>query len=262
VGESDSLTGESAPGPVSFHQLGEDRVAIGSQAYVHAIFESISDDYDLMNDIESFRLHRSWKLSLIKAVVAEVVSPAVILDIACGTGDIALSLATRLPDCQIIGLDYSKNMLAVAKKRSKALPEAVPRAEFVFGDAMHLPFTDASIDAITISFGLRNLPDFALALQEFSRVLVPGGKLFCLEASYPTAPFIKPLFRLYFKYLMPRMASLVVGHRQQYQWLNDSTEAFLSKPDLAALMQECGFSEVSFKSFFFGVAALHRGQKA
>jgi demethylmenaquinone methyltransferase/2-methoxy-6-polyprenyl-1,4-benzoquinol methylase len=249
-----------------------------TQANVHQVFETISDDYDRMNDLESFGLHRGWKRTLVKAVLREnFLLDATfggewpdILDVASGTGDIAIALAEALPSARIVGLDYSQKMLAVAERRAEkcaakhadARPFGLTNLSFLHGDAMNLPYPDNSIAAVTISFGLRNLPHFGQALVEFARVLKPGGSLFCLEASYPTNALIKPFFKLYFKYLMPRMASLVVGHKQQYQWLNDSTEAFLSKQELAKLMTDCGFDEATYRSFFFGVAALHQARKA
>jgi len=195
------------------------------RAFVHSVFETISDDYDKMNDIESFRMHRTWKRRLVEQVIESLSSVAslapdtspTILDVASGTGDIAIALAAALPNAHVVGLDFSENMLAVARRRSESLSPEISRAEFIWGDALALPFADNSIDALTISFGLRNLPDYEAALREFSRVLRPGACFFCLEASYPTSPVIKPFFRLYFRHIMPLMASLVVGHRQQYQ---------------------------------------------
>jgi len=263
------------------------------QAWVHEIFESISTDYDRMNDVESFGLHRRWKRVLVRSVaeslklekagaagevrVAEktptnAATPdcgpgcnkeaSTALDVACGTGDITIALAIVLPAAvEVCGLDFSERMLEVASSRVAALPPEVRRPYLMHGDALHLPFADNSLQALSISFGLRNLPDYAAALREFNRVLAPGAKFFCLDASYPTTAVVKPLFRLYFKHLMPRLASFVVGHRQEYKWLNDSTEAFLSKSALAALMAACGFQDVGFRSFFCGVAALHIGVK-
>lgn len=305
------------------------RTPAEKRVFVHQVFESISGDYDKMNDVESFRMHRNWKKALVNAVVrnipgdpssalptelastvtpatpaspaaslaspapaaspaslapaaslastvppaspAPAVSPAppetpqvfspVILDVATGTGDIAIALAAALPEATVTGIDFSANMLVIAHQRTVALQATTASPSFILGDALDLPYADASVDALTISFGLRNLPDYAAALREFYRVLKPGGYFYCLEASYPTSPLIKPFFKLYFKYIMPNLAALVVGHRQQYQWLNDSTEAFLSKTELADLIEACGFTEVTVKSFLFGAAALHQGHR-
>jgi demethylmenaquinone methyltransferase/2-methoxy-6-polyprenyl-1,4-benzoquinol methylase len=250
------------------------------EAWVHQTFEGISERYDLMNDLESFGLHRTWKHVLITAATKP--RPQAILDVASGTGDIALALARALPQAQITGFDFSKNMLDVARKRASKLSGTVPQAaadanngdesapssasnpsrlHFVQGNAMDMPFEDASFDVVTISFGLRNMPDYQRVIEEMTRVLRPGGCFLCLEASYPTAPVVKPLFRTYFRHVMPWMATLVTRKRAEYRWLNDSTEAFLSKSELAALMERCGLSHAHYRSFAFGAAALHTATK-
>jgi demethylmenaquinone methyltransferase/2-methoxy-6-polyprenyl-1,4-benzoquinol methylase len=263
------------------------------EAWVHQTFERISERYDLMNDLESFGLHRAWKRTLISAVRA--LKPQTVLDVASGTGDIALALAQAVPQAQVTGLDFSKNMLDVARKRARAAsasartartrsdaasadgagPDAGSAADkhidgspkdgaslsFVQGNAMDMPFENDSFDVVVVSFGLRNMPDYQRSIEEMTRVLRPGGSLFCLEASYPTAPIIKPAFRVYFKHIMPQMARLVTRKRAEYRWLNDSTELFLSKPQLAALMERYGLSNVRYRSFALGAAALHHGVK-
>jgi demethylmenaquinone methyltransferase/2-methoxy-6-polyprenyl-1,4-benzoquinol methylase len=228
------------------------------EAWVHQTFERISERYDLMNDLESFGLHRAWKRTLISAVKA--LKPQTVLDVASGTGDIALALAQAVPQAQVTGLDFSKNMLDVARKRADAV-NASAGLSFVQGNAMDMPFENDSFDVVVVSFGLRNMPDYQRAIEEMTRVLRPGGSLFCLEASYPTAPIIKPAFGVYFKHVMPQMARLVTRKRAEYRWLNDSTELFLSKPQLVALMECCGLSNVRYRSFALGAAALHHGVK-
>jgi demethylmenaquinone methyltransferase/2-methoxy-6-polyprenyl-1,4-benzoquinol methylase len=231
------------------------------EAWVHQTFERISERYDLMNDLESFGMHRAWKRALISGVKA--LEPQAVLDVASGTGDIALALVQAMPRAQVTGLDFSKNMLDVARRRvlaSRSLGDEA-RLSFVQGNAMDMPFESDSFDVVVISFGLRNMPDYQRSLEEMARVLRPGGSLFCLEASYPTAPIIKPTFRLYFKHIMPQMARLVTHKSAEYRWLNDSTELFLSKPQLAALMERCGLSSVRYRSFALGAAALHHGVK-
>jgi demethylmenaquinone methyltransferase/2-methoxy-6-polyprenyl-1,4-benzoquinol methylase len=261
------------------------------EAWVHQTFERISEHYDLMNDLESFGLHRAWKRALISAVKA--LKPQTVLDVASGTGDIALALAQAMPQAQVTGLDFSQNMLDVARKRADivrahARPAAVcpaadsaapppgdatitdsattppvdsARLNFVQGNAMNMPFEDNSFDVVVISFGLRNMPDYQRSIEEMTRVLRPGGSLFCLEASYPTAPIVKPAFRLYFKHVMPLMGRIVTRKSAEYRWLNDSTELFLSKPQLVALMERCGLSNVRYRVFALGAAALHHAVK-
>jgi demethylmenaquinone methyltransferase/2-methoxy-6-polyprenyl-1,4-benzoquinol methylase len=227
------------------------------EAYVYQIFQNISGTYDLMNDVESFRMHRGWKRALVNAETA--LAPKDMLDVACGTGDIALWLAAANPQAQITGFDFSENMLAIACKRAAEL--AAPNVAFIQGNAMDMPFEDARFDAVSISFGLRNVADYQRVVEEMLRVLRPGGSFFCLEASYPTAPIIKQGFRLYFEHILPFMGGLIAKRSGEYRWLNESTEAFLTKQQLAGLMQSCGLVDVSYQSFLLGSAALHRGCK-
>lgn len=226
------------------------------EAWVHKTFEGISEHYDLMNDLESFGLHRAWKRRLVKGVSA--LGPKTVLDVACGTGDIALEIARKNPQAQVIGLDFSPNMLEVARQKAG---EQFANLTFTQGSALALPFDTGSFDAVAISFGLRNMADYQDAIQEMVRVLRPGGCFFCLEASYPTNPLIKPLFRLYFRYLMPLMAKLVTKKTAEYRWLNDSTEAFLTKKQLLALLTTCGLTHVHYHTIALGAVALHRGKK-
>jgi demethylmenaquinone methyltransferase/2-methoxy-6-polyprenyl-1,4-benzoquinol methylase len=246
--------------------------------WVSHVFSRISEDYDLMNDIESFGLHRAWKRDLVRAVTRH--HPRKVLDVACGTGDIAIALARADSALHVTGYDFCAPMLDVARRRASEelgmrwvarIPsgstgtlhfEPGLGVNFVEGDAHHMPFADASFDAVTVSFGLRNMADYEGALKEMYRVLRPGGHLYCLEASYPTHKVVKPLFTLYFKHMMPAMANAIVHHDDEYQWLNDSTENFLSKPQLAQLMRDCGFCDVHYRSHMLGAACLHVATRA
>jgi len=289
--------------------------SIQKEAWVYQTFERISGRYDLMNDLESFGLHRLWKRKLVKAVCA--LAPNDVLDVASGTGDIALGITRTRPQARVVALDFSQNMLDVARHRAEAAlalsnsqnqvmepvpdtstilptpsglptppvtkttpalqapsithtspiplaspaPTALSKLEFVQASALELPFPDESFDAVTISFGLRNMPDYQRSVGEMVRVLRPGGCFFCLEASYPTIPGIKQAFRLYFRYIMPAIADLVTGKRAEYQWLNDSTEAFLTKEQLVELMEQQGLCNARYRSLALGAAALHHGVK-
>ncbi|MDR1088574.1 MAG: class I SAM-dependent methyltransferase [Coriobacteriales bacterium] len=281
--------------------------------YVHEVFSRIAGSYDLMNDLESLGLHRLWKARLVRELSRA--RPGRILDIACGTGDIAIALAEANPDCEVFGLDFNEDMLDIARRRAarelplgfvvKVRPEAVQahpatateaeesssaqrtigeegsllaeielppscqgvcahtsnRLSFALGNALELPYAEASFDAVSISFGLRNMPVYAAVLAEIYRVLRPGGQFRCLEASYPEGRLARPPFRLYFKYWLPLLGKLVVNSPEEYSWLNTSTEAFLSKDELAELMRQTGFTQVSYMSFLLGAAALHRGTR-
>jgi demethylmenaquinone methyltransferase/2-methoxy-6-polyprenyl-1,4-benzoquinol methylase len=227
------------------------------EARVYEVFQKISTDYDRMNDVISFRRHRAWKRALVRAAVA--VNPRDILDVASGTGDIALALAQAAGQAQVVASDFSQNMLMVARERFEAAGRDA--LTIVCENAMALSFADGSFDVVTISFGLRNMPDYRQVISEMVRVLRPGGLFLCLDSSWPDSWLIRPFFRLYFTYFMPLLGRVVARAPEEYQWLNDSTENFLSKAELAVLMRECGLAEVSYRSFMCGSAALHRGVK-
>lgn len=223
---------------------------------VHGIFQSISGGYDRMNDVISLGMHRAWKEALVDAVCAR--RPGRVLDVCCGTGDVALALAKRLPAASVAGLDFSENMLAQARRRKDRALTLV-NLELVRGSAMDLPFPAESFDCVTISFGLRNLPDFEAAVGELVRVTRPGGAVFCLDSYQPDPPAVRPFYRLYFKRLVTLEGRLLAGSGPAYRWLYDSTASFLSKGALGELMGAQGLEQVAIKPFLFGAAALHRG---
>ncbi|MCL2526273.1 MAG: ubiquinone/menaquinone biosynthesis methyltransferase [Coriobacteriia bacterium] len=239
--------------PVTAHDASPEE----KTARAYEIFQTISTDYDKVNDAISFGQHRAWKRNMIKRIVAS--KPSDILDIASGTGDIAIWLGQELPDARIVASDFAPNMLEVAKKRitEAGLTNVSTRVQ----DATALDYPDNSFDVCCVSFGMRNMPDYALVTREMTRVLRPGGSFYCLDSSYPTNPIIKPFFKLYFKFVMPKIGGMISKAPAEYQWLNDSTEVFLSKTELADLLKSEGLQDVGYKSFMFGGSALHFGTK-
>ncbi|MCL2331957.1 MAG: ubiquinone/menaquinone biosynthesis methyltransferase [Actinomycetia bacterium] len=227
------------------------------QARVYEVFQEICENYDHMNDVISVRRHKAWKRVLVQRVVAA--HPRAVLDVASGTGDIALQLARALPQARIVASDFSENMLAVAERRIEA--EGLENVEVSCQNAMQMSFPDASFDAVTISFGLRNVCDFQQVIEQCVRVLRPGGLFACLESSYPTHALVRPLFHLYFAHLMPWIGRTFIDAPDEYRWLADSTEIFLTKDELARLMERCGLGAVQYRSFMLGGAALHTGIK-
>lgn len=230
---------------------------IKKELKVHAIFENISEKYDMMNDFISFGLHRIWKLHLTKEISGH--KTGTILDVCCGTGDLALLLAKQNEKAKITGIDFSNNMLKIAEKRKRK--RGLHNVKFIQGDAMQLPFMDDTFDCAVISFGLRNVTDYKKVLLEMKRVIRPEGMLYCLDSSYPENKRFKPWFKLYFKYIMPYIGRIFAGKGTEYQWLNDSTEQFLTKVQLSSLFKQCGLHNVGYYRHFLGTAACHRGTK-
>lgn len=226
-----------------------------NQENVYKLFQEISNEYDVMNNVISFNMHKLWK----KNLISEASKYNKVLDICCGTGDICLGIANTNKESDVTGLDFSENMLTVAKKRSDKFNTS--NLELVHGDVMNMAFLDNTFDAVTVSFGLRNTPNYELALKEVLRVLKPNGKFYCLEASYPKNVITRSMFKLYFKYIMPTLARMIVRKGSEYAYLNKSTEQFLSKEELKELMESVGFKSVTYKSLSFGSAALHIGIK-
>lgn len=227
------------------------------EALVYDVFQNISETYDKTNDVISLGLHRFWKRAMLRRI--EALKPTDILDVASGTGDIALALAEKNPSAHVVGTDLSENMLSVARRRADSAH--LKNVEFRVENAMQISLADESFDVAVVSFGLRNMPNYEQVLSEMTRVLRPGGHLYCIDSSYPTNPIIKPFFRLYFRYIMPLLGTMVAHAPKEYKWLNASTEMFVSKDELAALMRKVGLTDVSYKSHMFGGAATHSGTK-
>lgn len=225
---------------------------------VHHVFEKIYKNYDSMNSIISFQQHRVWRKDVMERMHVEKGRKA--LDVCCGTGDWAISLAESVgEEGKVIGLDFSQNMLSIAEEKRKALN--INQLEFIHGDAMALPFSDNSFDYVTIGFGLRNVPDYMTVLKEMYRVVKPNGKVVCLETSQPELIGFRQLYFFYFRYIMPLFGKLFAKSYEEYAWLNESTKQFPDKRTLKQMFEEAGFSFVEVKSYTLGVAAMHMGIK-
>lgn len=225
---------------------------------VHHIFENISDQYDKMNSIISFRQHIRWRQDAMKRLNVE--KGKIALDCCCGTADWTIALSRAVgPEGKVYGLDFSKNMLTVGEEKLKE--NNISNAELIYGNAMELPFSDETFDYVTIGFGLRNVPDYSRVLQEIYRVLKPGGTIACLETSQPMLIGFKQLYYLYFRFIMPFFGKLIAKRYNEYIWLQESARNFPDAKKLAGLFKEAGFTNVTYKLYFGGVAALHLGKK-
>jgi len=225
---------------------------------VHEVFESIYDKYDFMNSVISFSRHKAWRKDTMRRMNVQPGQQA--LDVCCGTGDWTISLAQAVgPGGKVYGLDFSQNMLKVAREKIKALE--LRQVELVHGNAMELPFPDDTFDYVTIGFGLRNVPDYMQVLKEMRRVAKPGGKVVCLETSQPTIPVFRQLFYAYFRYIMPVLGKLLARSYREYSWLQESASDFPGREKLAEMFRDAGLVNVEVRSYTGGVAAMHMGQK-
>jgi demethylmenaquinone methyltransferase/2-methoxy-6-polyprenyl-1,4-benzoquinol methylase len=215
---------------------------------VQRMFSAIAGSYDLNNRLHSFWQDQAWRRAAVR--IARPSPKDRVLDVACGTGDLTLAFARTSPTpSTVTGLDFTPQMLDVA--RSKSTPA---EASFVEGDAMNLPFADASFDVLSIAFGIRNVSDPARALREFRRVLAPGGRMVILEFGQPRNAVLRWLNSVYTQRVMPLTASVIARDRSgAYRYLPKSVESFLEPAALAKSVSEAGFSGVRQHPFTFGV---------
>jgi demethylmenaquinone methyltransferase / 2-methoxy-6-polyprenyl-1,4-benzoquinol methylase len=221
---------------------------------VNAMFARIARRYDLANRLLSLGIDGWWRRRLVTAI--RRARPHDVLDLATGSGDVAFALAGALPaDTRITGMDFCQPMLdeAELKKQKSARYAGV---DFRQGDGLALPLADASFDAVTISFGLRNMADRDRALREMRRALRPGGRLFVLEFSQPS-PWFRPLYFFYLRRIAPLLAGRLTGDRAAYEYLCGSVEQFPGREALSGKIREIGFNGVTAHPLTFGVVALH-----
>jgi len=226
---------------------------------VRATFEGIAPRYDLANHLLSGGLDFIWRRRLVRE--AMVSRPGDVLDLATGSGDVALALRKALPaEVRITGLDFCPPMLAEAECKRSTAGHSRDSLRFVQGDCLSLDFPDDSFDLITIAFGLRNLSDRTVGLSEMQRILRPGGRLLILEFSQPFF-FLRPFYYLYLRGLLPLFARWVTGDRKAYEYLGSSISGFPDRFGLAEELRQANFHKVGFVSLTGAVVALHMGEK-
>lgn len=223
---------------------------------VREMFSGIAGKYDLLNHVLSVNIDKRWR-RLVRENLADILADenALVLDVACGTGDLSIELASHAK-AKIIGTDFCRPMLKIADEKTGRAALPVPYLE---ADAMQLSFANESFDAVTIAFGLRNLSNFSDGLAELRRILKPGGTLVVLEFSTPLVPGFKSLFNLYFTKILPRIGGLVSGSRGAYEYLPDSVSKFPDQKNLVKMMTEAGFADVTYRNLTGGIAAIHSG---
>lgn len=224
---------------------------------VRSMFSRIAGRYDVANHLLSGGVDFWWRRVLVRRVHDS--APRDVLDLATGSGDVAFALADGLPPgVRILGMDFCQPMLDEAVRKRAASARWQP-IEFRQGDGMALPLGDAQFDAVTISFGLRNMADRHKSLSEMHRVLRPGGRLFVLEFSQPFAWF-RPVYYTYLKYVLPTIAAVVTGDRGAYEYLCGSIEQFPGRDAMSAEILRAGFKSVRATPLTFGIVALHEAQ--
>ena len=242
----DTATGKEAPTEISSERVKD-------------IFSSIAKKYERFNAVSSFGAYKSWLAGMMRQAPIEPTDD--VLDIAGGTGDVTFTVARAKHPRHIQCTDLVNEMLDVARAHyADGAAYGVP-VDFEVVDAQNIPYADASYDALTMAYGIRNMPDRPRALSEMFRVLKPGGHLVCLEFSTPPNAVWRALYNFYLKHLIPFWGGLITGDKAGFVYLSKSIKAFPNQEGLAKMMREAGFIDVTWKNYTGGIAAVH-GRKA
>lgn len=221
---------------------------------VQEMFDSIAPAYDFMNRAMTFGIDKLWRAKAVKILSSH--APKSILDVATGTGDLAIKLAKELNPDKIVGIDLSQGMIEIG--RSKVADAGLDRKiELVQGDCLDLPLPDDEFDCVTVAYGVRNFEHLSQGYQEMLRVLRPGGMLCVIELSTPTSPLVKPLYKFYTRYIIPAVGRMVSKDVRAYSYLPESIAAVPQGNDMLRLMQEAGFVDCRFKALTFGTCTIY-----
>jgi len=219
---------------------------------VRELFSSIAGRYQLVNHLLSGGLDFYWRAIAVRLV--RPWHPKTLLDIATGSGDLARAIRQNCPSTRVVGADFCRPMLDVARRNG--LPELVE------ADGTNLPFADRSFDAVTAAFGLRNMASWEKGLSEMARILRPGGHVLVLDFSLPTLPVIRPLYRFYLHRILPVIAGIATGRTDAYEYLGGSIELFPSGKSMTSLMESCGFRNAKAHPLTLGTVSIYTAEKA
>ncbi len=219
---------------------------------VQAMFDRIAGSYDRLNSVMTAGLHHQWRRRA--ADLASVGPGSRVLDVATGTGDLAVELRSRvMPGGEVVGSDFSERMLALARVKEPGIP-------FEFGNALDLPYETDRFDAATVGFGARNFSDLQAGIREMTRVVRPGGRVVILEITTPTKPPLSTFFRVWFDSIVPKLGR-AAGDADAYTYLPNSVKRFPGAHELAAIMDRCGLEHIRYVLTAGGIIAIHVGEK-
>jgi demethylmenaquinone methyltransferase/2-methoxy-6-polyprenyl-1,4-benzoquinol methylase len=235
---------------------------------VQRMFAAIAPSYDLNNRLHSLWMDQHWRRKAVK--LAQLKSSDAVVDVACGTGDLTLAFLHALDRMgpptsgrqsrqPIIGIDFTYEMLPIARAKS-AMHNGKAPVVYLNGDAQALPLPDLCADVVSIAFGIRNVADPATAIEEFHRVLRPGGRLIILEFSLPTNPLLRGLYNFYFRKILPRTATFISGDKTgAYKYLPESVNTFIGREQMMKMISDAGFNQVKQQPMTFGVCICYVG---
>lgn len=227
---------------------------------VYQMFQSIAHRYDFANDVLSFGFHRAWRKQAIE--FGNIKKGERVLDLCTGTGDFAFDISQVVgPTATVEAIDFVEKMISHAKEKQTDKPQ-YGNINFAHGDAMRIPFADNSFDAVTISFGIRNVDDPAGCLREICRVLKPSGRAIVLEFGQPTLLGFKQLYQIYCKAIMPFIGGVITGNKSAYQYLPETSQAFPAGEKFLNLMKTAQYKELKQKPLFAGIAFIYCGTKS
>jgi demethylmenaquinone methyltransferase/2-methoxy-6-polyprenyl-1,4-benzoquinol methylase len=221
---------------------------------VQAMFDRIARRYQLMNRLMTFGRDGAWRQAVVRETA--LARGERLLDVASGTGDIALEAMRKIEELRAVGADFATEMMRVGRARPGG-----GRIDWCAADALALPFPDASFDAVTSGYLIRNVPDAEAAFREQLRVVKPGGKVVCLDTTPPPPSRLRPFILFYLRHIIPLLGRLVAGDREAYVYLTASTEGFKSPEELARIMREAGLTAVRCHLFMFNTMAVHVGER-
>ncbi|USN98398.1 MAG: bifunctional demethylmenaquinone methyltransferase/2-methoxy-6-polyprenyl-1,4-benzoquinol methylase UbiE [Phycisphaeraceae bacterium] len=252
------------PAPPVWHEaeLANPHASEEKASKVRSMFAAIARSYDLNNRVHSLWFDQAWRRHAVRS--AGVRPGETVLDVACGTGDLTEAFAARSPASEVIGVDFTPEMLEIARtKQAARKPGVAGKIRYQQGDAMALDFPDASVDVVSIAFGIRNVQDPAKAIGEFARILRPGGRLVILEFDTPRAAPVRWFNAWYCGWLMPRTATLLAGDRSgAYRYLPKSVGSFMPRERMLETIRSCGFDNASVRSLSLGLCACYRAERA
>jgi demethylmenaquinone methyltransferase / 2-methoxy-6-polyprenyl-1,4-benzoquinol methylase len=256
--------------------LANPHVVEDKAARVQKMFAAIAPSYDLNNRLHSLWMDQHWRN--VAVTMADVRPTDKIVDVACGTGDLTIKFAWRLwtmtnPEPgQVQGFDFTAAMLPIAQRKAARIPAPLidddethldETASFRYGDAMALPLPDRSADIVSIAFGIRNVSDWGKAIDEFARVLKPGGRLIILEFSLPRNRLLRALYNFYFRKILPRTATLIARDKTgAYKYLPESVNTFISPEAMQNRMRQAGFAQIVARPLTFGICICYKGVKS
>lgn len=242
----DTATGETAPAELSSER-------------VYRIFSSIAKDYERFNAISSMGFYKSWLEGMVDQ--APITSESNVIDVAGGTGDVTFTVARKKQPAHIRLTDFVPDMLEVAKMHYDQGAHGGVPIDFDVVDAQDVPYPDNSYDVITMAYGIRNMPDREKALREMQRILKPGGTFVCLEFSTPPNRVVRSFYSFYLKHMIPFWGRLIVGDREDFIYLSNSIKAFPDQQEYAHMLERAGFTDVEWKNYSGGIAAVHTAKK-